>query len=81
MLDSHLEYKKNIDDMITGLFDSDHTLQMNAYNLIKQEIITSTGTMTSIPKPLKFLKPHFEKVKEEYLKEENPTRKHLLGNS
>lgn len=78
--EEELEYKKNIDDMITGLFDSDHTLQMNAYNLIKQEIITSTGTMTSIPKPLKFLKPHFEKVKEEYLKEENPTRKHLLGN-
>ena len=49
--EEELEYKKNIDDMITGLFDSDHTLQMNAYNLIKQEIITSTGTMTSIPKP------------------------------
>lgn len=73
------ELKKNIDDMVNALFDSDSTIQINAFNLLRQEIINSTGSMTSIPKPLKFLRTHYERIKEEYLKEQIQNRKGLLG--
>lgn len=33
---------------------------------LKTEVRSSTSSMTSVPKPLKFLKPHYEKIKEAY---------------
>jgi 26S proteasome regulatory subunit N1 len=63
------ELSKNIEDMVNGLLDHDIEIKRNAYNLLKKEITTSTGSMTSIPKPLKFCRLHFERVKEEYIKE------------
>ena len=61
--DEDKEYKKNIDTMVEGLFLDDYDLRMNSYNMLKKEITTSTSSMTSIPKPLKFLKEHFEEIK------------------
>jgi 26S proteasome regulatory subunit N1 len=49
--------------MVKGLYDPDHELRMNAYNMIKKELETSTASMTSIPKPLKFLRLHYEDLK------------------
>ena len=49
--------------MVTGLLDKDLDIRINAFNLIKNEIINSTSSMTSIPKPLKFLRPHYETIK------------------
>lgn len=77
------ELSKNIEDMITGLLDSDTEIKKNAYNLLKKEITTSTGSMTSIPKPLKFCRIHYTKVKEVYLKEKtehpNSDAQRILG--
>jgi len=64
--DEDKEYKKNIDSMVEGLFLDDYDLRMNSYNLLKKEITTSTSSMTSIPKPLKFLKEHYEEIKNKY---------------
>ena len=61
--DEDKEYKQNIDTMVEGLFLDDYDLRMNSYNMLKKEITTSTSSMTSIPKPLKFLKEHFEEIK------------------
>jgi 26S proteasome regulatory subunit N1 len=36
--------------------------------MIKSEITTSTTSMTSIPKPLKFMIPHYAAIKEFYTK-------------
>ena len=58
------EYKQNIDDMVTGLYDKDQEIRNNAYNLIKTEITTATSSMTSIPRPLKFLRLHYDALKE-----------------
>ena len=33
---------------------------------MKKEVRSSTSSMTSVPKPLKFLKQHYEKIKEAY---------------
>ena len=58
------EYKKNIEDMVTGLYDTDPDIRMNAYNLLKSEMSTATSSMTSIPRPLKFMRSHYDQIKE-----------------
>ena len=52
--------------MIAGLFLDDYDLRINSYNLLKHEITTSTSSMTSIPRPLKFARMHFTEIKEFY---------------
>jgi 26S proteasome regulatory subunit N1 len=52
--------------MILGLYDKDPEIQMNAFNLIKSQIINSTSSMTSIPKPFKFLRLHYNPLKDFY---------------
>ena len=64
--------------MINALYDVDQVIQMNSYNMIKTEITTSTTSMTSIPKPLKFMIPHFAAIKEFYSKLENGNKFKLL---
>ena len=52
--------------MVAGLFLDDYDLRINSYNLLKHEITTSTSSMTSIPRPLKFVRMHFTELKEFY---------------
>ena len=52
--------------MVAGLFLDDYDLRINSYNLLKHEITTSTSSMTSIPRPLKFARMHFTELKEFY---------------
>ena len=40
--------------------ESDTTLYKSALEAIKDSIKTSTSSMTAVPKPLKFLRPHYE---------------------
>ena len=54
--------------MVEGLYLADYDLRINSYNMIKHEITTSTSSMTSIPRPLKFIRLHFGKIKEFYEK-------------
>lgn len=42
---------------------------------IKAEIEGATSTMTSVPKPLKFLSPHYEKMREIFDKQTDATFK------
>ncbi|MBE7182143.1 MAG: hypothetical protein INR71_13240 [Terriglobus roseus] len=37
-----------------------------ALEAIKDSIKTSTSSMTAVPKPLKFLRPHYEKLEKTY---------------
>lgn len=41
-------------------------VQRNALEGLGQEIRSSTSSMTSVPKPLKFLRPHYDSLKETY---------------
>ena len=54
--------------MVEGLFLSDYDLRINSYNMLKHEITTSTSSMTSIPRPLKFIRTHFTEIKNFYEK-------------
>ena len=49
--------------MVEGLYLQDADLRMNSYNLLKTEISTSTSSMTSIPRPLKFIRSHYPDIK------------------
>jgi 26S proteasome regulatory subunit N1 len=73
------ELQKNIKDMVEGLLDQDIDIQLNSYNLLKSEIISSTGTMTSIPKPLKYAKIFYERIKQAYKEEMLENRRKILG--
>ena len=39
-------------------------IRQNALDMIVTELRTATSSMTSVPKPLKFLRPHFAKIKD-----------------
>ena len=46
--------------------DSNKTLAKQSADMIKTEVSGATSSMSSIPKPLKFMSPMYEKVKEKY---------------
>jgi 26S proteasome regulatory subunit N1 len=48
------------------LTDREAPQQANAINLLKTEITGATITMTSVPKPLKFLTPLYADIKKAF---------------
>jgi 26S proteasome regulatory subunit N1 len=65
--------------MVAALVDTDKDIGQNAYNMIKTELTTATTSMTSIPKPLKFLKPHYQVIKDLWNSTTNSEFKNLLA--
>jgi uncharacterized protein (DUF2252 family) len=41
-------------------------LQYNALEALRKEIRSSTASMTSVPKPLKFMRPHYGALEKHY---------------
>jgi 26S proteasome regulatory subunit N1 len=48
-------------------------IRLTALDVIVNELRTATASMTSVPKPLKFLRPHFATIKDLYKTMENST--------
>lgn len=46
--------------------EKDTSLYRPALEELRRQIRSSTTSMTSVPKPLKFLRPHYGKLKEIY---------------
>jgi 26S proteasome regulatory subunit N1 len=46
--------------------ESDTSLYKPALDQIKDFIKTSTSSMTAVPKPLKFLRPHYDSLEKAY---------------
>ena len=44
--------------------DEDSKVQKEAFVQMRTTICAATSTMTSVPKPLKFLLPHYQSLKE-----------------
>ncbi|KAI5338711.1 hypothetical protein PRUPE_3G134800 [Prunus persica] len=61
-----LELKKNLELYVERVQDPNPALQRNALESMRQEIRTSTSSMTSVPKPLKYLRPHYGTLKAFY---------------
>ena len=53
--------------MVIALLEGDKDIKLNSYNMIKNELTSSTTSMSSIPKPLKFLRLHYEPLKNLYI--------------
>ncbi|CAJ2642226.1 unnamed protein product [Trifolium pratense] len=64
--DEDLALKQQLELYVERVQDSDPGLQKIALESMRQEIRTSTSSMTSVPKPLKFLRPHYGTLKAYY---------------
>ncbi|KAI4333922.1 hypothetical protein L6164_018673 [Bauhinia variegata] len=64
--DEDLALKQQLELYVERVQDSDPGLQRVALESMRQEIRTSTSSMTSVPKPLKFLRPHYGTLKAYY---------------
>lgn len=54
--------KDELDMLVERLTEPDQSLYEAALEAIKTSIKTSTSSMTAVPKPLKFLRPHYDKL-------------------
>ncbi|XVF02046.1 hypothetical protein REPUB_Repub04eG0142400 [Reevesia pubescens] len=61
-----LALKQQLELYVERVQDPDPGLQKVALESMRQEIRTSTSSMTSVPKPLKFLRPHYGTLKAFY---------------
>ncbi|CAL5406589.1 unnamed protein product [Camellia sinensis] len=61
-----LALKEQLELYVERVQDSNVGLQKVALESMRQEIRTSTSSMTSVPKPLKFLRPHYGTLKAYY---------------
>ncbi|KAJ8299161.1 hypothetical protein KUTeg_023221 [Tegillarca granosa] len=64
--DKQLQEELNM--LVERLTESDQSLYKPALESLRSQIRASTTSMTSVPKPLKFLRPHYETLKEVYEK-------------
>ncbi|GMP54646.1 hypothetical protein CsSME_00019737 [Camellia sinensis var. sinensis] len=74
-----LALKKQLELYVERIQDSDADLQEAALQSMRQEILTSTSSMTSVPKPLKFLRPHYGTLKAYYDTMADSDLKYLLA--
>lgn len=58
--------KDKLELCVERLSDRDAGLRQKAYDMIKTEITEATTSMTSVPKPLKFLTPMYDKLTTAY---------------
>lgn len=56
--------KDKIDSLVEQLDSRELSQRVKAANDIKAEIQGATSTMTSVPKPLKFLNPNYPKMRD-----------------
>jgi len=61
--DEDLQIKEDLELLVERIHDENEGLQAAALASLEEKIRTSTSSMTSVPKPLKFLRPHYEGIK------------------
>lgn len=65
------DLKERLETCVTTLIDKDDPkvtveLRLTALQVVVTELRTATSSMTSVPKPLKFLRPHYPSLKAYY---------------
>ncbi|KAF1362795.1 26S proteasome non-ATPase-like protein regulatory subunit 2 [Lizonia empirigonia] len=60
------QLKSELDMLVERILETDSSLYKPALDQIKEFIKTSTSSMTAVPKPLKFLRPHYESLEKQY---------------
>ena len=65
------ELKDKLELCVERLEDREEGIRQNALSMIKTEVSSSTSSMTSVPKPLKYMSPMYKKLTEIYDKAPN----------
>eukprot|EP00241_Pyramimonas_parkeae_P004255 CAMPEP_0114250514 /NCGR_PEP_ID=MMETSP0058-20121206/14741_1 /TAXON_ID=36894 /ORGANISM="Pyramimonas parkeae, CCMP726" /LENGTH=908 /DNA_ID=CAMNT_0001364181 /DNA_START=49 /DNA_END=2775 /DNA_ORIENTATION=- len=73
------ELKNNLEMLVERVKESNLGVQNTALEALRKEIRTSTSSMTSVPKPLKFLRPHYDGLKEVFGRWPSGANKTLLA--
>ncbi|KTF71593.1 hypothetical protein cypCar_00049716 [Cyprinus carpio] len=60
------QLQEELEMLVERLAEKDTSLYRPALEELRRQIRSSTTSMTSVPKPLKFLRPHYAKLKEIY---------------
>eukprot|EP00322_Chrysochromulina_rotalis_P022638 CAMPEP_0115890898 /NCGR_PEP_ID=MMETSP0287-20121206/33586_1 /TAXON_ID=412157 /ORGANISM="Chrysochromulina rotalis, Strain UIO044" /LENGTH=644 /DNA_ID=CAMNT_0003347679 /DNA_START=26 /DNA_END=1956 /DNA_ORIENTATION=+ len=66
MSEEDIALKAEMELLVTRISDPEPALRMTALETMVKEVRTSTSSMTSVPKPLKFLRPHYDTLKASY---------------
>lgn len=64
MSEEDLALKERLETSVTVVLEEESKLglRQNALDVIVNELRSATSSMTSVPKPLKFLRPHYESI-------------------
>ncbi|XP_077500646.1 regulatory particle non-ATPase 1 [Amblyomma americanum] len=73
------QLQDDLDLLVHRLVEDDTTLYLSALESLRSQIKASTTSMTSVPKPLKFLKPHYKTLQEVYEKINEETTKRFCA--
>ncbi|KAJ3434417.1 26s proteasome non-atpase regulatory subunit [Anaeramoeba flamelloides] len=74
-----LKLKSNLELLAERVQDKDTEIQKQSLISIRDIIKTATGSMTSIPKPLKFLMPHYQTLKTHFATMTNKANEDLFA--
>ena len=67
--------KEKLELLVERLTDREKIQRVNALDQLKIEVTGATSTMTSVPKPLKFLCPKYAEIKAAFAAETDATLK------
>uniref|UniRef100_A0A8C5CGN9 26S proteasome non-ATPase regulatory subunit 2 n=1 Tax=Gadus morhua TaxID=8049 RepID=A0A8C5CGN9_GADMO len=73
------QLQEDLELLVERLGDEDATLHHAALEELRRQIRSSTTSMTSVPKPLKFLRPHYAKLKDIYEAMADGENKHFCA--
>eukprot|EP01138_Halocafeteria_seosinensis_P008552 gb/GECG01008741.1/.p1 GENE.gb/GECG01008741.1/~~gb/GECG01008741.1/.p1 ORF type:complete len:1012 (+),score=153.11 gb/GECG01008741.1/:1-3036(+) len=79
MTEEDRRLKESLEEALEDLKNEDTNKQDQALELMRTEIQQSTSSMTGVPRPLKFLLPHYEELKDQYKKLNNQALKKKLA--
>lgn len=71
MSEEDLKLRNDLEALVKRLSESDDSLYLSALETMRELVRASTTSMTSVPKPLKFLLPHYATMKKIHRKLEN----------
>ncbi|TRY92231.1 hypothetical protein DNTS_023804 [Danionella cerebrum] len=73
------QLQEELEMLVERLGEKDTSLYRPALEELRRQIRSSTTSMTSVPKPLKFLRPHYNKLKEIYQNMDIGENKHFCA--
>lgn len=77
--DEDQQLQEELEMLVTRLQEPDKNLYLPALEMMAKLIRASTTSMTSVPKPLKFMRPHYESMKQIYKQMPDQKTRHVCA--